>query len=403
MTPVLKKSARSIVESFGAVFIALLRLLRPFRHLKFGLIHAERIGHLTQNTEVFLRRLQLGLLPPIGSLILVAPSPSAQCNRQLLTMYKRHLPILESDTLAKILRIWAPRLKRTPFFEPLPTTHNEYEEWGRGRATLAFTTAEEERGKAALARMGLRENDWFVCFHSRDAAFLANEKPGNDWSYHNYRDCDVGNFLKAARYVADQGGYALRMGAAVDKPLPAGLHPRIIDYATLHRDEFLDIYLAAKCRFMIASDSGLFGVSNAFDVPVVNTNVPRIGWASFRPQDIFIHKQLFDEARGRLFTFPEILSLGHDFLTQSSYLAKHRLRLIENTADDILDATREMKERLDGTFQESEEDREHQRRYKALFPPTAVCHAHQSRIGRDFLRKHAEIVFGEPAAKGRAG
>lgn len=398
MKRLLKSCARAAIQGAGVVFIGLLHLVRPFRLIKIGYIHADRIGHFTTNTEVFLRRLQLGRLPAAMRLF-VAP---VACNAQLMTMYKRCLPILESAFLSKAFRICEPRFSKSPFYEPITTKSNEYEEFGGGRASLAFTPAEEERGRAALARLGIGPKDWFVCFHARDSAYLSGSTPGKDWSYHDYRDCDVENFLDAAAYVAGLGGFAVRMGASVSKPLRPGLHPRIIDYAVKHRDEFLDLYLVAKARFFIGSDTGLAQAATAFDVPIVNTNVPRIEWAAFRPQDIFIHKRLVDERLGRPLTFPEILARGHGFLTKTSHLVENKLRLIENSAEDILDATREMQERLSGTFQESAEDRERQRRYRALFVPGTVCHAHQSRIGRDFLRKHADIIFGEVVAKGRA-
>lgn len=389
----LKKCARVLVERCCWPFLlAVLYLIRPFRQVKIGLLRADRIGHLAMNTEVFLRRLQLGRLPASPVRVFVA-APAG--NRQLLAMYKRHLRIVESRVLTKFFGLWEKRLSKTPFYEPLAGRSNEYDEFGLGRATLNFTIQEEERGKAALARLGIREDDWFVCFHNRDSAYLDRAAPKQDWSYHDYRNCDVRNFLSAADYVAQRGGYALRMGAAVDDPLPIGLHARIIDYATLHRDDFLDIYLIAKCRFMIGSDTGLAQVATAFDVPVVNTNVPRIDWAAFRPQDIFIQKKLFDESLGRLLTYPEILAKGHQLFVKSSYLAEHRLRLVENTPEEILEAAREMTERLDGTLQETPEDGELQERYRRFFSPAHSCCGYKSRIGRDFLRRNRDIVFGD--------
>lgn len=392
----IRKCARGVVQCGWPLALLLLRLLRPLALVRIGRIRADRIGHLAANTEIFLRRLQLRRPAEPAFHVFVCGEP---CNRQLLTMYKRRLFVIESPLLTKVVMIWEPWLSRTPFFEPLLFRSNEYDEFSLGRATLEFTPAEEARGRAALERMGVGPDDWFVCFHNRDSAYLGQAAPGRDWSYHDYRDCDIRNFLKAAEYVVSRGGFALRMGAAVAAPLPGGLHPRIIDYATSHRDDFLDIYLVAKCRFMIGSDTGLAQVATAFDVPVVNTNVPRIDWASFRAQDIFIQKRMFDEAQGRLLTYPEILARGHALFLKGSHLAENRLRLIENTAEEILDATREMDERAAGTFVAGPEDEELQRRYRALFGPERSCHGFRSRIGRDFLRANKGVILpaGAPA------
>ena len=65
---------------------------------------------------------------------------------------------------------------------------------------LSFTSKEESEGLAFLASLGLKPNDKFVCLNVRDNAYLdyqsSNAGARVDWSYHDYRNCDINNYKK---------------------------------------------------------------------------------------------------------------------------------------------------------------------------------------------------------------
>lgn len=396
---ILKLAVRGLAFAVGAACIGLIYLARPLRKIKIGRLRTERIGHLACNTDGFLRKRGAGRVEPGVSRVFIAATP---CNRQLLDMIKRVIPVIESDWLAKLHDICLPLLQKTPLWEPMPVYLSAHEEFNAAPSSLSFTPEEEERGRLFLSSVGLKKDDWFVCFHNRDSAYLQREQPGQDWSYHDYRDCDVKNFLPAVEYITRLGGFAFRMGSVVGAPLGPTGNPRIIDYAAAHRSDFLDIYLIAKCRFMLGCDAGLTLVATAFDTPIVYTNAPRLDFAPFRKSDIFIQKKYFDEAAGRVLSYRDILDRGYETILHTRWLREHRLRLIENTAEEILDATREMQERLAGTFTESPEDRELQQRYRALFSPKHTCYTQQSSVGRDFLLQNKDVLFSPPLPTGSA-
>lgn len=404
-----RKAARLSVQAGGLLLVAALHLLKPFLWLRLGRLQSERIGSLCLATEMYLRGLQLGSVPAGAVRLFVSPLPS---NRQLLEMYKRHLRVIESPVLVKLFDICRPILARTPFFEPTNYERIPFRELGEGRATLSFTEEEQARGRRGLEEMGVKESDWFVCFHNRDSSYLKNEHPDRDWSYHDFRDCRAENFLEAARWIAQRGGFALRMGAVVAEPLPeSARHPRIIDYAVKHRSDFLDIYLIAKARFIIGSDTGLAQVATVFDVPVVNTNVPFLDWASFRKKDVFILKKPYGVREGRILARDEILSRGLGRHVEAGKaqerLARQGVRYEENSPEEILEATREMARRLEGSYAARPGEEQLQDRYRALFGPQDACWGFSSRIGARFLednrawllKEHAAGVFREMRAE----
>ena len=256
---------------FAAIAVPLLYAIEPFRKIRLGEMPDDRIGHLSLDTELFARELALNGRPPATSFIFIASNPA---NRQLLTMWKRRLCIVESLWLRRAYHGARPVLRRTRFHRQVWDwkAHGPHEIIGRGAPALAFTADEERRGREFLASVGIGPDDWFVCAHVRDPAYMLKRQGFGVTSYGNsYRDSAVEDYYDAMRWIAERGGFVLRMGAIVEKPLP-DLGPRVIDYATKHRSDFLDIYLSAKCRLFLGSNSGLAAVPMIFDVPVACTN-----------------------------------------------------------------------------------------------------------------------------------
>ena len=95
--------------------------------------------------------------------------------------------------------------------------------------------------------MGIGADDWFVCMHARDTSYLREWRPeyADAWDKVDFKNASIESYVKAAEYIAAQGGFVLRYGAVVEKPFPVTDNPRIIDYATKHRSDFMDIFLAA--------------------------------------------------------------------------------------------------------------------------------------------------------------
>jgi putative glycosyltransferase (TIGR04372 family) len=374
------------VLNFLAVFVffgCLLLKKITGRRLVFTEIRGNRIGHLAANTELFLRRLRSGRYFDRSNIYVGFVRYFPVSNRQLLTMYKRQFFILESGWLEKLLTTW---FKRTEFYY-IPSFHsNEYFEFNNFEPILTFTAEEEARGKQLLANMGIGAGDWFVCFHSRDGKYLG---AGSD--YHDYRDSDINNYLKAAELIAERGGYALRMGEVVDGPLPPERHPRIIDYAVEHRSDFMDIYLSARCKFFLGNTAGLFIVPMVFSIPVACANFMPLELTTLRAADLFIPKKLWLENEKRYLKFREALELGASRYFQSEQYKKAGLTVVENSAEEISALAAEMNSRLNGAGADTAGD-ELQAKYRGLFGPGHLCHDFTTRVGRDFLAANSGLL-----------
>ena len=355
------------------------------KRVVFYELTCSRIGHLAANTELFLRRLKYtNYYDKKNNIYIGLCNHFPVSNRQLLNMYKRDFFIIESRILKGLFNTW---IKKTKFYHILPFKSNEYYEFNTFKRILSFTEEEEILGKQLLKKMGIGENDWFVCFHSRDPSYL-----GKGSEYHDYRDSDVNNCLPAAEYIAENGGVAIRMGSAVDKPLPKERHTRIIDYAIDYRSDFMDIYLSAHCKFFLGSTAGLFLVPTIFDVPVACANFIFFEHTPFRSGDLFIPKKMWSRDKKRLLTYKEILDSGASLYLESKQYENAGIEVVENSSDEIIELATEMNMRLDKNYESTDEGEELQRKYISLFKPNHHCYSTPARIGTYFLRKNIKLL-----------
>jgi len=235
--------------------------------------------------------------------------------------------------------------------------------------------------------MGIGPDDWFVCIHARDRTYLDKQFPGADWHYHDYRDCDIDTFMQAAEQITRQGGYVVRLGSAVAKALVTD-NPRIIDYATEYRSDFGDIYLLAKCKFLLCSPGGFTGVAVAFRRPAAVVNwIHHEFSTAFLEGDLFI-PQLLKREDGRYLSLSEILAGGAGRYTRTQQFADAGLQVVNNDAMDIDLLASEMDARLDGMWNDTDEDKALRRRFRQITNnPAYLCAGTFGNVGAEFVRK----------------
>lgn len=383
-----------------ALHLPLLGLVRSFRQVRIGVLPTDRLGHLAVNLDLYLRR-QRESEPQTAQrsrqvILLVAGRPA---NAQLLRMWRRLLPVYESPFLHAVLRTSERLWMHSPFYQPLEMQSNEYEVFGRLPPVLAFTPDEEDEGRRRLKDWGINvDRDWFVCVYARDDTYLNTIYPkAGNWSYHDNRNADIDSFVPAMQEIARRGGFAIRMGYSVAEPL-ASSSPGVIDYASCYRSDFMDIYLAAKCRFFMGTTGGIGDVATAFNRPRLGVNWVPFGNAPLTAQSICLPKLIVDPATGRNYTFRRLLedfSRRDDPKLWDGVLALSLgYRYVDNTPADLEVAVREMLDRLEAGHLASAEDGLLQATYRALMPPDHWCAGIATPIGSEFLRTHRQLLEG---------
>lgn len=376
------------------VYLAL-RIITPFVTLHLGHMY-DRMGELVHRLDLHLRKQYMSSNDNKNFYIFFTQSKPA--NQQIVEMFKRKALVFENKFLGDLYSISSELFKNFDIWEELPWDYQIFWKYNYNKIPpqFIFTEEEEKRGEKELLNFGLASNSSFVCFHCRDKAYLEqlfDKRAGDNdqWRYHDFRDGNINNYLKAADYLTSKGMFAIRMGHVVERPIET-TNPCIIDYATKYRSDFMDVYTIAKSKFFLTSTSGVFHVAQAFGVPVAAANWIPLEYQLLCDHDILILKKWWSVEKKRFLSIREILDGNMDRFHRNEDYIKAGVEVIENTPEEILGLAKETNARIDGTWVANEEDEELQKRYRNIFPPGHYCYGFPSRIGADFLRQNKELL-----------
>lgn len=383
---------------FALVIVFLVRVMRPFCLVRFRRFMDKRLGHFAGNTELYLCERDAGVNMPKNTFLDIwyhnwFPT-TTPCNEQLSQMWGRILNIGPRHLSGLVDRINS--------FIPNGHAHrigegnhdrDVYNLLDRFPPHLNFLPGEERRGKAGLRALGIPADAPFICLNVRDSAYLDGQDPRSksrgNWSYHNYRDCSIGNYVLAAQALANRGYYVVRMGALVKEEMNIA-HPMIIDYATNGmRSDFMDIYLGAKCEFCISNGTGFDAVPRIFRRPILYVDHVSLGdLHTDSSKYLATTKKHWLRDKSRFMTFREIFESGAACFFSSQQYKDMGIDLIESAPEEIAAVVLEMEARLTGSWQPGEEDEELQRRFWEIFPKTGCHREIRSRIAVVFLRQN---------------
>ncbi len=327
-------------------------------------------------------------------------------NSQLYDMYGRHCTLVQatSRVTRKLATLTFDMLRMAGRATEITT---DYRKIGppflAHPAVLSFRDDENRRFRDGLARLGIDSEKRFIVFGLRDMAYyqfygdvmsIPLEKQGRRSATH-HRCPPLASYAHAAEHWAAKGHQVIRMGLRVSENLPAGLDPRVLDYAGMDRSDELDAYLFARCWFMIAGDTGLFSGAAAFDRPSVLSDlhlVQNTMYSSNRTtRNIFVPKLIRDDRSGRLLTFREQVYCNNFFAYFEDCQAAG-LSIVHNEPEDIVDASVELGDRLEGRHIETAEDLELQKAYHSIYPPDFIGYQSKGLVSAAFLRKHCNLL-----------
>ena len=366
------------------IIIKIFMKVKGCKNINIVYISYDRIGHLATDTELFLRSNLISKEKQLN--FLVGWNKQGVANKQLANMIKRKIKVVENRFLNKLIHSLYRSMKILVRCAPIHLY--DHEVWDKYPPQLSFTIKEEEKGKELLRDMDVGPEAKFICFHSRDECYLEKISGGQVYSYHNFRDCSINNYLMAAEFLASKGIYAIRMGEIVKDKLIIN-NSKIIDYTSYYRSDFGDIYLPAKCKFFLGSTAGIYLISVIFNIPVAFANFIPMGVPMLSARNIFIPKKLWLIKDKRFLTFKEIREMSEEEWSYTQTYLDNGIEVIENTPEEILDLAKEMDERIDARWVETEEDIELQTKYRNLFNPEIYGY---SLIGSKFLKDNRNLI-----------
>ena len=202
--------------------------------------------------------------------------------------------------------------------------------------------------------------------------------------------------------MLNKGYYVFRIGANVSRPFSIN-NKKYIDYATLGiRNEFLDIYLSAKCEFFISTSTGIDSVAEIFNVPLVITNhtaLAHIRSTNKKHLTIFKH-QKYDE-NNMFLNVSNIFKENLAGAEKKKLFKEKKISLIENTPEEIKHSVMDMMDLIKNNFIPSEENYMLQEKFWKLFQKRVneygFNHFHssnfKSHIGYKFLKDNQNFLI----------
>lgn len=324
--------------------LIIVRLLRPLFVIRMGVLHNQFIGHYSGNVEIYLCERDSGINWQKRHIDLWFNQTDIISNEQVKKIWKRQLTILPKVFLFPVYRL----NRLIPFgkFHQIESTYHDRDVNNllhTQPSHASFTAEEEDMGLQLLRKMGIPEGAPFVCLIVRESIFHSQ------FQFTNYRNADVSRCMLAAEELTKLGFYVVRMGKKVEQKFESD-NTKILDYASsAFRSDFMDIYLGAKCFFVISTSTGWDNIPCIlFRRPVVYINfVPISLFATWNHNTLAIFKRHWFPPQKRFLTQSEIFYLiDRGFVSAFPLYDELGIKLIENTPEEICDVVMEMVDML---------------------------------------------------------
>ena len=325
-----------LVQKIFFIFLALnylpifffIKLINFKILIRFGEYPSSRIGHMALESEIYLCKIKKKNKILTYDFFCMDEYSNFICNLTLYKLFKKKINIYPKFLIYPFIileKIFFSRSKKNLAIlsENRDRDINEYLK--KTKQNIFLSKSQNELGNLLLSKIFKKEkNPKFVLLFVRDEAYLNVFFKNKDWSYHNYRDCEIENYIEACDKLTELGYYVFRMGHKVKKKLNSS-NPKIIDYATNGmRTDFLDIFLCANCTFAISTSTGMDYVPTIFRKPVLCLNLVPVGYINFPLSKwIVSYKDYYSHNLKRSLTLKEIfqMQLAYEYDTKK-FLSK---------------------------------------------------------------------------------
>ena len=372
-----------------------LRLMRPFKLVRFGNLNSGSLGHWSMDAELYLCEKELGLHPPgVLDLFFFGREP---CNAQFKLMNERAFAVSSWYKYLWMCNQVLPGGSQNTI-KMWTNLNSSYDNQGLLESTdghFDFTKEEDRTGEAYLRKIGLKPDDKFVCLIVRDHKYL-NDLREDINDYHDFRNSDIADFKDAVLELNKRDYWVFRMGKNVATEFDPG-DSKTIDYAnTPERSDFLDIWLMAHCHFCVSTATGLDSIAEIFRRPVCYVNALPLGMMRTvsHPESTWQPKTLVDgRSHEKIGVMGQIKNGSISFLDAAAYESA-AINIQDNTPDEISSSVLEMCMKLEERWVDEEQDDKLHEKFNTLFRNWADYHHWHgptaSKMPTHFLRRNAD-------------
>ncbi len=342
----MKKLIIYLLMFLTAPFCLFLLILNPVIRIRFGIMQSSRIGGLAIAPEIYLNDKKNYSKKSFFNIDFISFEKFI-CNKKLASLIARKISIFPYPRflyfIIKSINFWLPNNSNVIEFIVHPTKNFFLE----NNNILKFSESENIKALQFLSSLGINKSSKWICIHNRDPSYLNNEFK-KDWSYHNYRDFTISSMEKTSNYFLSKDYHVIRIGKYAQDRMNIN-NSKFIDYPfNKNKSDLAELYLMANSKIFIGSSSGPSMVPFVFRKPILLTNYtePILLNKLKHNNYLVILKLFFDTKINRILKISEIFERKLDNLYKTNMFVDSNINLIENSSDEILNASIELEKSI---------------------------------------------------------
>lgn len=351
-------------------FLIILIFVRFFIKIKIVEIETRAIGHYAASMEIFLCEIKKEIHG--SNNIYIAFKNKFIANNFLYKKIKKNFIVLPRVILQPLFlffninyiyelfgkkfiseyRHWT---KNYTYKKPFQNV-DIYNVLPKTSPTITFDEDEIKLGKKKLKEINLNTEDEYVCFHFRTPHYQIRKKIIKEFKYQN-RDIQNYNYFKVTDYLARRNIKSVLIGEEMKN---IKNNKNMIYYNnSFIKNDFLDIFLLSKCKYLIGNSSGMTLAPILFRKKVMYINVPHIHtlyqkdsiynpfmlikkFKSLKTGKYIHYAEVFEKKLAEINFVDDLNKLGYDLEDNSEeeilYSCRELEMSFENQQDDYYDA-----------------------------------------------------------------
>lgn len=376
--------------------ILIILIIRPLIKIKVGQLESRKIGHFSSPIEIYLNEVKLKLIKIKKNEIHLFYCEYKISNNYLLSHWKKNLIILPRLFLeplffffnsSKYFKKFTVNITRLNFlYEPKKSINLSYQAdvnqvLSKTVSSIKFSNQEILIGNKILDNLGLKSNQEIVCFANRDESFFEEK-------FVSERNAEISTYKNAMKYLANKNFFCIRVGRSQLKKIDFS-HKNIIDYPFSNiKSDFMDLFLFSKCIFLISTNHGINELASLFRKKRMIINLfPQNLHCLNNLTPLIILKKFKNLKNNQYISFKEVFE-KKIYLISKIDLKSYGYDLIDNSEEEILDATKDMYELYNNNFKIEFSEQE---KFWSIYKKNFNYKPNHLMIGKTFFKKNYDL------------
>lgn len=332
-----------IIKLSVVIFFLFINIISIFINVRIGRIYTSRIGHLSLNLDNYLSNKKL-----YNNQITFFGVDKIIANDYLFNLFKKKKNLYFHRYFFYCYDFIYKNFPNSRLLINYEDIHPNYNLFSNSKINISFTNNDLIKGTRLLKKLNIKKP--LICIHNRSTQYDKNIF--NDLNFHNYRNYNFIKNKKSIEYLLKKKLSVVRIGKKAEK-FNSIKNSNYHSLVNENHKPFLDIFIIKQSMFVISCTSGICDVARLFRKPTLIINM-----FPFTIKDlcgrangsIYLPKKVFDKKNGKYLKISECFKLKYNIHYQGKFLEDNNLELIDNTEDEILEATREMYQKINNDY-----------------------------------------------------